>query len=168
MNLTARPQSNGRKTFRRSHHTPLLKMPANVQSIKVAAYSAQAEDLKHIYMVGSLRRPVPHPFFRDERAEVILCFYKKGDGGLFHWHPEVTEYEFVIEGRMGYHSVSDGREHWFEAGDMICIPAGICVRRLVPTRVRTLTVKVPSRDDKIHCRRCVRVCPCRVEKAEGA
>jgi mannose-6-phosphate isomerase-like protein (cupin superfamily) len=139
-------------------------MQDRLKCIRADGYKPCAEELKHVYLVGSLHRPVPHPFFSDERAEVVLCFYQRGDDGEFHWHPDVTEYEYMLEGRMGYFSVADGREEWFEPGDMIYVPAGACVRRLVPTRVRTLTVKLPSKDDKITCRRCDRVCAYRVEE----
>jgi len=138
-------------------------MADHIESIRSDAYRPYAEEKKHVFVVGNLQRPVLHPFFRDERAEIILCFYQKGDDGQFHWHPEVTEYEYIIEGRIGYFSVAEGREHWFEAGDVVCVPARACVRRLVPTRVRALTVKLPSKNDKISCRSCDRICAYRVE-----
>jgi uncharacterized cupin superfamily protein len=137
-------------------------MEAAIRHILRKDYLPHAEELKHLYLVGNLQRPVPHSFFREDRVEVALCTLKPGDDGRFHWHPTVTEYEYVLEGRHGYFSVAEGRERWFEAGDLISVPAGACVRRLVRNAVRTLTVKVPSRDDKIHCEQCDRDCPWRV------
>ena len=70
--------------------------------IDEAMYSSALPDLKHIFLVGDLKRPCPHHFIRDSRLEVVFCSYQVGDDGVFHWHPEVTEYEFVVEGEVGY------------------------------------------------------------------
>ena len=140
-------------------------MQTSIQVIGRQEYQSHAGPLKHLYLVGDLQRDVPHPFFRESQGEMALCTLKPGDDGKFHWHPSVTEYEYVLEGRLGYFSVADGQEHWFEAGDLVSVPSGVCVRRLVREPVRTLTMKLPSRDDKIHCAQCDRACPFRV--AEG-
>jgi uncharacterized cupin superfamily protein len=142
-------------------------MQTSIRVIARKEYQAYAGPLKHLYLVGNLQRPVPHPFFRETRAEIALCTLQPGDNGRFHWHPFVTEYEHILEGRLGYFSVAEGRETWFEAGDLISVPAGVCVRRLVREPVRTLTVKVPSQDDKIHCERCDRICPHRVAERQN-
>lgn len=127
--------------------------------ISFEEYRDHLAPLQHLFLVGDLRKPTPHPFFRDARLELILCTYEAGDDGLFHWHDEVTEYEIILEGRVGYQHVSDGRTEWFEPGDMSVIPQRACVRRLVPMKSRTIAVKVPSRPaDKIHCDKCKREC----------
>ena len=113
---------------------------------------------KHVFLVGDLQRPTSYPFIRDQRVEVVVVSYEPGDDGRYHWHPDVTEYELVVEGEIGYFEVASGTTHWFVAGDFIAIPPGVCVRRVVRTRARGVTVKVPSVSAKIHCEACSREC----------
>lgn len=130
-------------------------------------YAKALPVLKHIYLVGDLKKPSPHPFIRDQRLEITVCSYDPGDDGRYHWHPEVTEYEVVVEGEVGYFEVASGRTHWFTTGDFIVIPPDTCVRRLVRQTARTVTVKVPSQAEKVHCAQCERACSWRVEPYQG-
>lgn len=131
-------------------------------------YAEVAARLKHVFLVGDLARPSEHPFVREDRLELILCFYEAGDDGLPHWHRDVTEYEVVVEGSVGYLDVPTGETRWFAAGDLSVVPAGRCVKRLVPHPARTVAIKVPSRPgDKVHCRDCQRACPVRLEAYRG-
>jgi quercetin dioxygenase-like cupin family protein len=124
--------------------------------------------LKHLFLVGDLQRENPHPFVRDPRLELILCFYNPGDDGLPHWHREVTEYEVVLEGEVGYFDIGAGETHCFGPGDLSVLPPGTCVKRIVRTSARTVAIKVPSSAEKVHCAECARDCasrlsPCREE-----
>lgn len=125
-------------------------------------------DLKHVFLVGNLQHEVCHPFVRDDRLEVILCYYEAGDDGLFHRHPHVTEYEYVLAGSVSYFDVATGQEVSFSTGDFCVIPAGICVQRRVRQRARTLALKVPSADDKVHCAECDRECAYRQKPFAGS
>lgn len=120
-------------------------------------------ELQHVFLVGNLQKPCPHPFVRDERLEIIVCSYQPGDDGLRHWHRTITEYELVIEGEIGVFEIASGETHWFTAWDFIIIPAGACVQRIVRQATKTVTVKVPSAYDKVHCAQCLRECRWRVE-----
>jgi len=60
-----------------------------------------------------------------------------------------------------------GETHWFSAGDLVAIPAGACVKRLVRRPARGLTLKVPSSAGKVHCGECPRECTWRVEPFAG-
>jgi len=131
--------------------------------IAEAEYQPSFESLQHFFLVGNLQRPCPHPFFPDRRLEVILCQYRAGDHGQFHWHPEVTEYEYLLEGSLAYREAETGNTTVFQAGDLATVPAGVCVERIIQQPCRTLAIKVPSNDVKIHCRDCARVCTQRVE-----
>jgi mannose-6-phosphate isomerase-like protein (cupin superfamily) len=134
-----------------------------LERIAAEEYGSSFGALQHIFLVGNLQRPCPHPFFRDQRMELIVCQYEAGDHGRFHWHPEVTEYEFVVEGEVAYREAATGETTVFRAGDLATVPAGVCVERIMRTPSRTLAVKVPSNDMKIHCRDCRRECRLRVE-----
>ena len=101
---------------------------------------------------------------KDKRVEFILCRYSKGDHGDYHWHPDVDEYEIVIEGKIGYKDALTGETVWFEKGDFSYIPAGLCVRRIVVEKSITVAIKVPSKDDKVTCN----VCPYREECPIGS
>jgi mannose-6-phosphate isomerase-like protein (cupin superfamily) len=137
-----------------------------LDQITADEYAPCFGSLQHIFLVGNLLRSCPHPFFRDPRLEVIVCQYEAGDRGQFHWHPEVTEYEYVLEGSLSYREAETGKITLFRAGDLATVPAGICVERVVETPCRTLAIKVPSNDVKVHCRDCVRVCAQRVEPSK--
>jgi hypothetical protein len=119
-------------------------------------------DLKHMFLVGNLQRPTPHPFVRDERIEFIVCLYESGDDGELHWHPGITEYEVVIEGRIGYYEAATGETHWCNPGDFSTVPAEVCVKRIVPVRSRTVAAKVPSGPACVVCAQCQRDCSSRI------
>lgn len=123
----------------------------------------QFADLGHLFLVGDLKRPNPHPFVRDSRLELILCFYQAGDDGLPHWHQDVTEYEVVLEGEVGHLDVVTGEIQWFGPGDFRAVEPGTCLKRLVRKAARTVAVKTPSSAEKVHCAQCRRECNSRVE-----
>jgi mannose-6-phosphate isomerase-like protein (cupin superfamily) len=134
-----------------------------LNKIAAAEYGSSFGSLQHIFLVGNLQRSCPHPFFRDQRLEVIACQYEAGDHGQFHWHPEVTEYEYVLEGSLAYREAATGEITVFRAGDLATVPAEVCVERIIEQPCRTLAIKVPSHDVKVHCRDCARECMQRVE-----
>ena len=69
----------------------------------------------------------------------------------------------VREGRIGYEEIATGVMWWFEAGDLIHVPKGVCVWCRVPGPARTLAIKLPSSDEKVICRNCARTCNRRQE-----
>ena len=124
-------------------------------------------DQKHVFLTGDLQQPNPNPFIRDSRLEWILCFYEPGDDGVPHWHRNVTEYESIVEGEVGYFEAATGETSWFRAGDFSAIPAGVCVRRIVRERSRTIAVKVPSSAERVVCGSCARECAWRISPYLG-
>jgi uncharacterized cupin superfamily protein len=138
-----------------------------VVRIDGAEYAGALPALKHVFLVGDLKQPTPHPFIRDDRVEMIVVGYVAGDDGEPHWHADVTEYELVVEGEIGYVEIATGQTHWFMAGDLVAIPARACVRRRVRQTARGVTVKVPSQAGKIRCDGCARVCASRVAPCVG-
>lgn len=139
---------------------------ARVAIIRREEY-APFSDRKHLFLAGDLRHPNPHPFIRDARIEWIECFYEAGDDGLPHWHREVTEYETVLEGEIGYFEAATGETNWFRPGDFSAIPAGVCVKRIVRERSRTVAVKVPSSGERVVCSCCPRECAWRIDPYLG-
>lgn len=138
-----------------------------VTRIARAEYAGALPQDRHVFLVGDLQRPTSYPFLRDPRVELVLVSYEPGDDGTYHWHEAVTEYELVVEGEIGYLEVATGTTHWFGPGDLVAIPAGACVKRLVRTRARGVTLKVPSVGGKIHCEGCARPCTYRVAPFAG-
>ncbi len=136
--------------------------PPSMDIIRANDYSKEKTQEMHIFLAGNLRRPIGTPFLRDSRIEWIICRYDAGDDGLPHWHTVVTEYEMVTSGRIGYLEISSGETRWFDPGDFLRIPAGACVKRIVPAPSSSVTVKTPSDDDKIHCDNCKRECSFRL------
>jgi hypothetical protein len=117
---------------------------------------------KHVFLVGDLKRPNPNPFIRETRLEWIFCFYDAGDDGVPHWHREVTEYETVLEGEIGYFEAATGETTWLRMGDFTTVPAGVCVKRIVKERARTVATKVPSLSERVVCADCPRDCSARI------
>jgi hypothetical protein len=68
---------------------------------------------------------------------------------------------------MTYVEAATGEARRYGKGDLTAVPAGVCVRRVIDEPCRTLAIKVPSSDEKIHCRHCERICERRVEKFGG-
>src|SRR5439155_462305 len=126
------------------------RLAGDVVRIGGAEYAGALPADRHVFLVGNLQQPTTYPFIRDERVEVVLVSYRAGDDGRYHWHPDVTEYELVVEGEIGYFEVASGVTHWFAAGDFVAITAGACVKRMVRAPARGVTVKVPpSREGRI-------------------
>jgi hypothetical protein len=139
-----------------------------VTRIASGEYEGAQGDQQHVFLVGNLAKPTDHPFVRDHRLEIIVCRYGPGDHGRYHWHPEVTEYELVTRGEVGYFEVSSGATQWFEAGDLSVVPPGVCTRRIARKGATTVAVKVPSSAKKIHCSACSRDCEHRLEPYDKA
>ena len=142
-------------------------LAGRVVRIARAEYADALPGDKHVFLVGDLQRPTSYPFIRDPRVELVVVSYEPGDDGVYHWHESVTEYELVVEGEIGYFEVSSARTHWFGAGDLVAIPPGACVRRLVRARARGVTLKVPSAATKILCDGCARDCGYRLTPFAG-
>jgi hypothetical protein len=134
-----------------------------IDRIAAEEYQEHFGSLQHIFLAGNLKLPCSHPFFREERVEVILCKYTAGQDGRFHWHPAATEYEVVLEGTLDYLEAATGKLWQFKAADLVRVPVNTCVKRVVTQPCRTLAIKVPSDDGKVHCPECRRECAARVE-----
>lgn len=137
---------------------------AKVEVIRAGDYAPGRTPESHIFLVGNLGRPTDTPYFRESRLEWIVCRYQAGEDGRPHWHESVTEYEMVLEGRVGYFEIATEQMHWFDPGDFFRIPPRACVKRIVPMAAGTIAVKVPSNPEKVHCCDCSRDCPHRLEK----
>jgi len=136
--------------------------PDSIREIRRSEYEPFAA-LKHLFLVGDLQRENPHPFVRDSRLELILCYYQPGDDGLPHWHRDVTEYEVVVEGVVGHEDVASGEIRWYGPGDLRVLPPGVCSRRMIQVPARTVAIKVPSTSEKVFCDGCPRTCAARLE-----
>jgi hypothetical protein len=122
---------------------------------------------KHVFLAGDLKRPNRNPFIRETRLEWIFCFYDAGDNGVPHWHREVTEYESVLEGEIGYFEAATGDTTWLRGGDFTTVPAGVCVKRIVRESARTVAAKVPSLSERVVCADCPRACSARIAPYMG-
>lgn len=141
--------------------------PEGIGTIRKSDWQPHAAALKHLFLAGDLQRPVPHPFFRRTDVELVWCEYQPGDDGVPHWHEHVDEIEIVLAGRVGYRDIATNELMWFEEGDVLNVPRGLCVERVVRAASRTLAVKLPSRAEKVECRACARECAQRRELFQG-
>jgi mannose-6-phosphate isomerase-like protein (cupin superfamily) len=141
----------------------MMERPTGSSVVRIAREEYEPfAALQHLFVVGDLQNPNPHPFVRDSRLELILCYYQPGDDGRRHWHRDVTEYEVVLEGEVGHFDIATGETVWFGAGDVRILPPGVCVERRIRTAARTVAIKVPSTAEKVHCAECPRECGSRI------
>lgn len=131
---------------------------AGLSAVRRGEYDEYRTQLDHLFLTGDLQLPTPHPFFRRDDIEVILCTYQPGNIGEPHWHESVDELEMVLEGKLEYREAPSGRTFCFEAGDFVHVPKGTCVKRRVLTAARTLAMKLPSDSSRVTCTECPRVC----------
>lgn len=131
---------------------------SRIRIIRAATWEHRASSDKHVFLAGDLQIPVAHPFLRRTDVEVVMCVYEAGDNGLPHWHEETDEIEVILSGQVGYREISTGMVHRFGPGDLLNIPRGVCMERIVAEPARTLAIKLPSRREKVHCRQCQRTC----------
>lgn len=139
-----------------------------LSSVRARDWQPHAAALKHLFLVGDLKKPVPHPFLRRKDLEMIWCEYEAGDDGQPHWHTIVDEFELVLSGRVGCRLLPEDRIEWFGPGDLVSVPHGTCVQRLISEPTKTITIKVPSGMDKVHCATCQRLCAHRQEPQDSS
>ncbi len=138
------------------HKESLQKVVRQISCIKRESYALNKQS--HLFLIGDLKLQQNTPFFFDERFELILCNYMAGEDGLPHWHAVVDEYEIIISGQLIYIESESGRERVFNEGDLIKIPSGLCVTRIVNVPTTTIAIKLPSVDEKVLCAKCNRKC----------
>jgi uncharacterized cupin superfamily protein len=139
----------------------LQKVDDEILCIRRESYTH--ENKSHLFLIGDLKIPQASPFFFDERCELILCSYMAGEDGLPHWHTSVDEYEIIISGQLIYIESESGRKKVFNEGDLIKIPSGLCVTRVINVPTTTIVIKLPSVDEKVLCVKCERKCFSRLD-----
>lgn len=140
----------------------MTHQPDAFQIIRGDDYGGLANELPHIYLVGNLQRAVPHPFFRDDRLEIVRATYPTQMIHQRHWHQTLTEYTFLLSGRVEILLIPQGHIYTAKAGDLVKISPTQCIQLTTLTPLETLTVKVPSQHDKILCAACSRPCSYRL------
>lgn len=119
---------------------------------------------QHLFLIGDLKNKQLAPFFFDKRIELILCNYAVGENSIPHWHSVVDEYEIIIAGELVYIDSQSKKRLIFNKGDLVKIPSGVCVQRIVNEPTTTIAIKVPSNNEKIMCCQCERNCDSRMDK----
>jgi len=145
-------------------------LPLSKESMRInkLEYEKYASSLQHIFLTGNLQQESLHPFFYDDRVELIYCHYQPGDDGSFHWHEAITEYQIVISGAFGVQLADTEEKEWFLPGDVSRIRSGMCVKRIIETETITIAIKVPSiPGDKVQCESCNRNCRSRQLNSGG-
>ena len=140
-------------------------MPDQPTQIQASDYLPFLDALKHVYVVGDLQQPVPHPFIRDDRLELVIVAYPAGTVHQRHWHAELTEYMVVIAGELRAVMIPSGEELIIQAGDMLHVPPETCLQLTTIDDANLMVVKVPSVNDKITCNRCQRDCEWRLDES---
>ena len=100
------------------------------------------------YLVGHLSRPQGLCHIEDENIEVGITSYREYKSEPAHFHPIVTEYQYVIMGNTKYIDLKSNEELEFKTGDFFMIPSGTPYAQKSTGGTVILFIKTPGGNDK--------------------
>lgn len=101
------------------------------------------------YLTGNLKRPQALGAIPDDEVEVAISeTFFEPEAGLRHYHPLVTEYQYVIEGSVDVIEIDKGVKHHFKKGDFFIIYPQTKYQTIIAPNSRILFFKHPGMNDK--------------------
>lgn len=100
------------------------------------------------YLAGDLKLPQDLEHLRDGEIEVGITDYATYQWEKPHYHPLVTEYQFLLRGAAKYVDLDAGEEILVEAGDFFIIRPNTRYLQKSPAGTRILFFKHPGGNDK--------------------
>jgi mannose-6-phosphate isomerase-like protein (cupin superfamily) len=122
---------------------------AGIQKIAAAALSEALETTSRQYLVGNLQKPQLLEHIHDEQVEVGVSFYKEFTADQPHYHPTVSEYQYVIEGSSYIKNLQTNEIIKLEAGDFYIVKANTPYAQKNMPNTKILFFKHPGLNDKI-------------------
>ena len=114
------------------------------------------------YLVGHLERPQELKHLDSGELEIGITSYKKITEEEPHWHKFANEYQLVLQGETSYCDLTNGEVINLRCGDFYLIESGTCYSQESEAGTIILFIKVPSINDKMKCRDCLRDCSARI------
>jgi len=101
------------------------------------------------YLVGNLKRPQPLRAIPDDHIEIGISESKGEDSvDLKHFHPIVTEYQYVLEGTLDLKELDAGIVHHLVKGDFFIIYPNTKYQGVLHPHSKVLFIKYPGMNDK--------------------
>jgi len=101
------------------------------------------------YLTGNLKRPQALKAIPDDDVEAAISeTFAEPETGLKHFHPIVTEYQYVLEGSIDVLEIASGVKHHFKKGDFFIIYPHTEYQTTIAPRSKILFFKYPGMNDK--------------------
>lgn len=117
--------------------------------VRASSIGPALQDNRRQYLAGTLQRPQDLVHIPDSDIEVGVAAYEEAAADVPHFHPVVSEYQYVISGRCLLLDVDTDEVHDLEAGDFYAIPAGKTHVQKCTAGTKIIFFKHPAVDDKV-------------------
>ncbi|QTC40423.1 cupin domain-containing protein [Bacillus sp. V3] len=119
-----------------------------IKKISSSAISKALETAFRQYLVGDLKQPQELGHIYDEDIEVGISFYKEFTADKPHFHTDVTEYQYMIQGSTRVKNLETDEVIKLEEGDFYVIKAGTPYAQKSMPNTKILFFKYPGMNDK--------------------
>lgn len=128
----------------------MMKPNNQIASISSSAIEAALKEKRvSQYLTGDLKRPQALNAIFDGEVEVAISeTFGEPYSGLKHFHPVVTEYQYVLKGAIDVIEIEKGAKHHFAKGDFFVIYPHTAYQTIIAPNTRILFFKHPGMDDK--------------------
>ncbi len=119
-----------------------------IEVIRRDAIDAALREVRRQYLAGDLKLPQEVEHVPSTEVEIGITRYRDHAAEAPHWHPQATEYQYMLSGWTSYLDTDTGEEFHFTAGDFYVISPGTRYAQKSKPGTAILFVKVPSVNDK--------------------
>lgn len=111
---------------------------------------SDALDKKYrVYLCGNLSRPQRElECINDSNIEIGTSYYKEFTSDKPHVHSRITEYNYVLQGKVKLLLIADNREYEFDKDSLFIIPPNTEYVSKNQADTRLLFIKSPGGNDK--------------------
>lgn len=97
------------------------------------------------YLVGAFQEAS----LKDDNIEVGISNYRSFTYDMPHYHPRVTEYQYVIAGESALFDISNDRVYHLKQGDFFIVKPNTHYAEKHKSNTKVLFFKFPGENDKI-------------------
>lgn len=126
----------------------MVLIMSNIECINGNDIQAALKKQECVYLCGDLKLPQVLKEIKDDKIEIGYCSYEKYEAKLPHFHPLVTEYQYLLKGECKYLDLTDGVEYNVKEGDFYIIRPNTRYIQKVKPNTEILFVKAPGMNDK--------------------
>ena len=109
--------------------------------------SSMADNCRQ-YIQGNLQIPQNLPFILNTRSEIGISYYREFTHDDPHYHDEITETNYVLEGKVCLKVLDTGAEYVIEKGGIFSIPPRIVHVFKAQPETKILFMKDHALNDK--------------------